>query len=106
MIGNLKESKKNMISHYDTPSLIHDLVEFEPFEIRKRQIVSMIIDGIRLILLWAVLCVTLFTFARDILENQNFLIYSLLSLMTLFISIFLLRLPGFFIVKETRIKKH
>jgi hypothetical protein len=95
LIGNINNAKKVVITHYDTSSLIHDLFKFEAFETKKRQKISLMIDGFKSIIISSFACVLLFILIQNILNGNNIVIYSILSLILFLISVYLIRLPIF-----------
>lgn len=93
IVGNLKQSKKLIISHYDTPSLIHNMISFKPFDTQKRQKISMIIDGAKTLLIVLLVSYPLFILTQNILNGNNVLFYGVLSLILFLFSVLLIRLP-------------
>lgn len=93
VIGNLKDAKKVIVSHYDTSNLIQDFFKFEPFEIKKRQRISLIIDAIKSIIICIISGFILFTFVQSILNGVNVTLFSILSLALFLISVLFIRMP-------------
>ncbi len=93
VIGNLKNAKRVIISHYDTSNLMLSLIKFEPFEVQKRQKVSFMIDGLKSIIICVIAGFLLFTFIQNILIGNNIFIYSILSLIIFLSSVLCIKLP-------------
>jgi hypothetical protein len=94
IIGNLLESNKLVIGHFDTPSWILDNFKFKPFEIKKRQRISLILEGIKFILVTFVNGIILLSLFERIISGENVVLFSALSLLVFLSSVFLFRLPG------------
>lgn len=95
VVGDLKTAVKVTISHYDTPSLIHDYFNFKPFDVNKRQRVGMIIEGIKAILIVILASYPLFIMIQDIMLGYNVYLFGVMSLILFLVSLLLIRLPIF-----------
>lgn len=93
VIGDLKNAKRVIISHYDTSNVILSLIKFEPFEVQKRQRASFMIDGLKSIIICVIAGLLLFAFIQNILIGNNIIIYSILSLLIFLFSVLFIKLP-------------
>jgi len=93
IIGDLKNAKRVIITHYDTPNLLQSLIKFEAFEVQKREKISFMIDGLKSIIICVLSGFLLFAFIQNILIGNNIFIYSILSLLIFLLSVLLIKLP-------------
>jgi len=93
VVGDLKNAIKVMVSHYDTPSLIHNYISFKPFDIKKRQQVGLVIEGIKTTLIVLLASYPLYIMVQNIMSGNNVLLFGIVSLILFLISLLLIRLP-------------
>ena len=95
VIGDLRMADKIVISHFDTPSFILDSFDFDPFEMSRRQSISMIMDGVKSVLITVIVGIILLPLFKSIFMGESVVLFSILSLLVFLCSVFIFRLPGF-----------
>jgi len=93
VVGNLKDSKKIVVTHYDTPSIIYNIIPLKPFESPRRQRISMIIDSLKSLFIVIIVSFPLFWMMQNILNGKDVTLNGVLSLSLFLASILFMRLP-------------
>lgn len=104
VIGDLRMADKIVVSHFDTPSFILDSFEFDPFEMSRRQSISMIMDVLKSVLITVIVGIILLPLFKSIFMGESVVLFSILSLFVFLFSVFIFRLPGFVASQKNKSK--
>lgn len=95
IIGDVKQSKQLLITHYDTPSFFISLFKYKSFDMDYRKKLTVLNDILKGMLVTAIVSSVLYFLIKNILAGNNVLLFSILSLILFLLSVLFIRLPGF-----------